>query len=50
VDARLALVVEYRFFGGLTNEQIGLVLGVDARTVRRDWSKARSLLRDSLGP
>ena len=49
VDARLARVVEYRFFGGLTNDEIGRVLGVDARTVRRDWTRARALLRDSLG-
>ena len=49
VDERLARVVEYRFFGGLTNEEIGAVLGVDARTVRRDWTKARSLLRAGLG-
>jgi RNA polymerase sigma factor (TIGR02999 family) len=48
-DERLAHVVEYRFFGGLTNEEIGLELGVDARTVRRDWARARVLLRDALG-
>lgn len=48
VDARLAHVVEYRFFGGLTNEEIGVVLGVDARTVRRDWARARDMLRVSL--
>lgn len=50
VDERLARVVEYRFFGGLTNEEIGRVLGVDARTVRRDWARARTLLRDTLAP
>src|SRR5688500_462428 len=50
VDARLAHVVEYRFFGGLTNEEIGRVLGVDERTVRRDWARARQFLRDALGP
>jgi RNA polymerase sigma factor (TIGR02999 family) len=49
VDGRLAQVVESRFFGGLTNDEIGVVLGVDARTVRRDWTRARILLRDSLG-
>ena len=45
VDARLAAVVQYRFFGGLTNEEIGEVLGVAPRTVERDWSKARMLLK-----
>jgi DNA-directed RNA polymerase specialized sigma24 family protein len=50
VDARLARVVEYRFFGGLTNDEIALVLDVDERTVRRDWARAQTLLRASLGP
>jgi RNA polymerase sigma factor (TIGR02999 family) len=45
VDVRVARVVEYRFFGGLTNAEIGAVLGVDERTVRRDWTKAQTLLR-----
>ncbi len=49
-DPRLARVVEYRFFGGLTNEEIASVLGVDARTVRRDWSRARTQLRSTLAP
>ncbi|MEO5734355.1 MAG: ECF-type sigma factor [Rubrivivax sp.] len=43
-DPRLAQVVEMRFFGGLTEEVIAEVLGVSARTVRRDWEKARLLL------
>jgi DNA-directed RNA polymerase specialized sigma24 family protein len=41
--------VEYRFFGGLTYDEIGAVLGVDARTARRDWVRARALLYDLLG-
>lgn len=49
VDERLARVVEYRFFGGLTNEEIAKVLGVAVRTVEREWTKARMLLRDELG-
>ena len=48
VDQRLARIVEYRFFGGLTNEEIATVLGVTVRTVERDWVKARVLLRDLL--
>ena len=48
VDVRLARVVEYRFFGGLTNGEIALVLGVDERTVRRDWTRAQTLLRSAL--
>ena len=44
VDGRLARVVECRFFGGLTEEETAEVLGVTARTVRRDWTKARDWL------
>lgn len=48
VDARLARVVECRFFGGMTNDEIAEALGVTVRTVERDWVKARMLLRDDL--
>lgn len=48
IDERLARIVEYRFFGGLTNEEISTVLGVTVRTVERDWVKARVLLHDLL--
>ncbi len=41
---RLAQVVEYRFFGGLTEEQTAKILGITERTVRRDWIKARGWL------
>jgi RNA polymerase sigma factor (TIGR02999 family) len=44
---RQSKVVELRFFGGLTEEEIGEVLKVSPRTVRSDWSLARSwLLRE----
>jgi RNA polymerase sigma factor (TIGR02999 family) len=49
LDARLARVVELRFFGGLSEEEIAEALGVTVRTVRRDWVKARMLLRHALG-
>ena len=45
---RLAQVVEYRFFGGMSSEEIGAMLGVSTRTVRRDWEKARALLHRQL--
>lgn len=48
VDGRLARVVEYRFFGGMTNAEIAESLGVTIRTVERDWVKARMLLRHDL--
>jgi RNA polymerase sigma factor (TIGR02999 family) len=48
IDARLSRIVEYRFFGGLTNAEIATVLGITERTVERDWIKARMLLRELL--
>ena len=44
IDPRLSRVVECRFFAGLTEEETAEVLGVTARTVRRDWTKARGWL------
>jgi RNA polymerase sigma factor (TIGR02999 family) len=48
LEPRLARVVECRFFGGLTEEEIAEALGVTVRTVQRDWVKARMLLRREL--
>jgi RNA polymerase sigma factor (TIGR02999 family) len=48
LDTRLAQVVEMRYFGGLTDADIGAALGVTDRTVRRDWEKARLLLAATL--
>lgn len=48
LEPRLARVVECRFFGGLTEEEIAEVLAVTVRTVQRDWAKARMLLRRML--
>jgi RNA polymerase sigma factor (TIGR02999 family) len=45
VEPRVARVVECRFFGGLTEHEIAEALGVTVRTVRRDWLKARVMLR-----
>jgi RNA polymerase sigma factor (TIGR02999 family) len=44
LETRLVQVVELRYFAGLSNEEIARALGVDERTVRRDWDKARALL------
>ena len=43
-DARKAQIVEMRYFGGLTAEDIATVLGVSVQTVNRDWGLARSWL------
>jgi RNA polymerase sigma factor (sigma-70 family) len=48
VDARMAQVVEMRYFGGLTEAEIAEALGVTDRTVRRDWEQARLFLADAL--
>jgi RNA polymerase sigma factor (TIGR02999 family) len=48
VDARLSHVVECRFFGGLTEEETAEALAVTARTVRRDWVKAKGWLHREL--
>jgi len=49
LEPRLARVVECRFFGALTEDEIAEALGVNVRTVQRDWAKARMLLRRTLG-
>jgi RNA polymerase sigma factor (TIGR02999 family) len=48
LEPRLAQVVEMRYYGGLTETEIAEALGVNERTVRRDWDKARALLFDAL--
>jgi len=48
LDGRLASVVELRFFGGLSVEEVADVLEVDPRTIKRDWRKARALLYRTL--
>jgi RNA polymerase sigma factor (TIGR02999 family) len=48
LSERLANGVECRYFGGLSEEETAAALGVTARTVRRDWAKARLWLYDQL--
>ena len=44
---RQAKIVEFRYFGGLTEEEIAAVLKISPRTVRRDWDFAKAwLLRE----
>jgi RNA polymerase sigma factor (TIGR02999 family) len=47
-DPRLVQVVDMRYFGGLSESEIAEVLELTERTVRRDWQKARLLLRAAL--
>jgi RNA polymerase sigma factor (TIGR02999 family) len=44
VDARLAQVVQMRYFGGYSEQEIAETLDVTERTVRRDWEKAQVML------
>lgn len=41
---RLASLVEYRFFGGLSYEEIAGMTGQSVPTVKRDWARARAWL------
>lgn len=44
LDQRQARVVEMKFFGGMTVEEIGEVLDISPATVKREWSSAKLFL------
>ena len=48
IDPRKAQIVEMRFFGGLTVEEIGEVLNVSTGTIKRDWRAAKAWLYQEL--
>jgi RNA polymerase sigma factor (TIGR02999 family) len=48
LDARKGRVVELKYFGGLTNDEIAEVLGISGATVEREWKFARAWLYDQL--
>jgi RNA polymerase sigma factor (TIGR02999 family) len=48
LNERHARVVEMRFFGGLTVEEVAAALGVTTRTVELDWRAARAWLKAEL--
>jgi RNA polymerase sigma factor (TIGR02999 family) len=50
VAPRQAKVVELRYFGGLTEEEIVAALDISPRTVRRDWNLAKAWLLRELSP
>jgi RNA polymerase sigma factor (TIGR02999 family) len=50
LDPRQSRIVELRFFGGLTEDEIAEVLGVSAITVKRDWRIARAWLFNAIAP
>jgi RNA polymerase sigma factor (TIGR02999 family) len=49
INVRSHQVVEMRYFGGLTEEEIADLLDVSVPTVKRDWRKARAFLFDAMG-
>jgi RNA polymerase sigma-70 factor (ECF subfamily) len=49
-NLRQAKVVELRYFGGLTFEEIGGLLQLTSRTVKTDWAMARIWMLDQLQP
>jgi RNA polymerase sigma-70 factor, ECF subfamily len=48
LDPQQARIVEMRFFGGMTVEEIGKVLDISPRTVKRDWVVAKRWLHRAL--
>jgi len=48
LDAELAQIVEWRFFGGLSVEEVAALLEVSDRTVKRHWRAARAFLFQEL--
>jgi RNA polymerase sigma-70 factor (ECF subfamily) len=48
IDPRQAKIVELRFFAGMTVEEVAAVLGISAKTVKRDWSVAKAWLHADL--
>ena len=48
-DERWARIIELRFFGGLSGEEVAQALGLSRRTVTREWTLARAWLKRALG-
>jgi len=48
LDERQCRIVELRFFSGMSEEEAGQVLGISARTVKRDWRIAKAWLYNQL--
>jgi RNA polymerase sigma factor (TIGR02999 family) len=48
LDPRQSRIVELKFFGGLSGEEISIVLGISTATVKREWATARVWLRHEI--
>jgi len=49
-DARVAQMVEMRYFGGYSDKEIAETMNITERTVQRDWEKGKLLLQAILKP
>lgn len=47
-DKRRAKIVEMRFFGGMSNQEIAEALGIGITTVKEDWALAKAWLKHEL--
>jgi RNA polymerase sigma factor (TIGR02999 family) len=47
-NPEIARIVIHKFFGGLTNDEVAEILGVTERTVRRQWTFAKTWLFQSI--
>jgi len=50
LDERASMVVDFRFFLGMSPAEVAEALGISQKTVERDWSFARAWLHDRLKP
>lgn len=48
LDARQVAIIEMRFFGGMTNEEIAEALNISDKTVEREWRAAKAWLHAQL--
>jgi RNA polymerase sigma factor (TIGR02999 family) len=48
LDSRACRIIEFHFFGGLSFEEMALVLDISPRSAKRDWSMARAWLANEL--
>jgi|SRR5262245_48971351 len=49
LDVRQAEIAQYKLLGGLSTEQVAVLLGVSTRTVELDWRMAKKVLSSDLG-
>jgi RNA polymerase sigma factor (TIGR02999 family) len=48
LDVRKTRIVEMKFFGGMTNQEVAFALGISDATVERDWKLARAWLINAI--